>query len=54
MARDQIANGSSHHIHPLDRKLDPKTLGGFAAARRAELRFLVEAGGEFVAGKSGD
>jgi very-short-patch-repair endonuclease len=46
---DRIANGSSHHIHPLDPKLDPTVLGGLNVARRAELRFLVEAGGEVVA-----
>ena len=46
---DRIANESSHHIHPLDPKLDPTVLGGLNVARRAELRFLVEAGGEVVA-----
>lgn len=46
---DRIAHGSSHHIHPLDPKLDPAVLGGLTAARRAELRILVETGGEAVA-----
>lgn len=46
---DWIASGCSHHIHPLDPKLDPMVLGGLTAARRAELRILVEAGGAAVA-----
>jgi hypothetical protein len=30
---DRIANGSSHHIHPLDPKLGPAVLGRVTAAR---------------------
>jgi very-short-patch-repair endonuclease len=46
---DSISDKASHHIRPLDLKLDPTFLSGLTAARRAEIRLFVDAANERVA-----